>query len=316
MEIFQVKNVMYDQNGKLRLLDFAFSEVLENSYQIYDDYKEALRTVYHNTEKDDSNPILIDEPATIFTYEQFNSFPIHLQKALSWEKSLRPDIHPQQLFPFITAVLISYNDNPGLTAQDIEDLKADPSKQIMIIEQYKRKAAISELHTAVADRALNKIMSKLERYKSFLEKKCEQEPPRISVEEKALFVQKKEIIAHLLGSIIYLRGFDKSPQDLLGIIDKELLENEELLSPKAGTEARGVIDYLQRKLPSLSGNLDTRVITNKIDKKIGRSSNTYREAMREQRSRSETSVSSLSSKTDSRSSTPDSYSPTNSPMKK
>ncbi|MGV3740444.1 MAG: hypothetical protein ACO1N3_04045 [Gammaproteobacteria bacterium] len=212
--------------------------------------------------------------------------------------------------------MISYNDNPGLTAQDIEDLKADPSKQIMIIEQYKRKAAISELPTAVADRALNKIMSKLERYKSFLEKKCEQEPPRISVEEKALLVQKKEIIAHLLGSIIYLRGFDKSPQDLLGIIDKELLENEELLSPKAGTEARGVIDYLQRKLPSLSGNLDTRVITNKIDKKIGRSSNTYREVMREQRSRSETSVSSLSSKTDSRSSTPDSYSPTNSPMKK
>lgn len=309
------KNAMYDQQGKLRLIDFAFSEVLENTHQLYGDYKGAMRTVYHRIDKDDDNPMSLEEPATILSQEQFNAFPIHLQKALSWEKSLRPDIQPQQLFPFITAVLISYTDNPGLSEQNIEDLKADPYKQIMIIEQYKRKAAILELPTAVAERALDKIMSKLERYKRFLDKKSELEHPSISTEDKALFVQKREVIAHLVESIIFLRDFDKSPQDLLSIIDKDLLENEELLSPNAGTESRGVIDYLQRKLPSLSGNLDTGIITNKIDKKIGRNSYIYRDAMREQRERSGTPASSLSSDTDSRSATPDSLSPTNSPKK-
>ena len=294
------KNVMYDSAGKMHLIDFAFAEPMKDNLQLFDDYKEAMRTLYH--QKDPNNPDSLDNAASIFSTEQFDHFPIFLQKTLAWEKSSRPDINPKQLFPFITAVLIAYSENSELTEEEVQALKEDSCKQMMVIEIYRRSRAIAELPTEIAQKTLNKIMSRLARYERFLDKKCQQMPSSATFEEQALWLKKREIVSHLTGTIQFLQGLNKSPQSLLGIIDKNLLENEALLSPNEEAESRSVLSYLQSKLPFSSGDMDVKMITKKIDKKIGHDSHEYREALREHRERTGTATSSISDDEDKSSS--------------
>ncbi|MEI6094002.1 MAG: hypothetical protein WCR08_00855 [Gammaproteobacteria bacterium] len=129
-------NAMYDQNGKLRLIDFGFSQKLTDVTQLQDDYKDVMRTLFHEQIKHEDGGA---DLATIFDSTQFNNFPIHLQKTLAWQKYLRPKVPPEQNIIFIAAVLITYQENSKLSEEDIENLKGDVYGQIMLVEQYKRK---------------------------------------------------------------------------------------------------------------------------------------------------------------------------------
>ncbi len=277
-------NVMYDQHGKLRLIDFGFSKKLIDTAQLQKEYKDVMRTLFHEPIKHGN---LNTGPATIFDPTQFNGFPIHLQKTLAWQENLRPQIPPEQNIIFIAAVLIAYQENSELSETDIENLKGDVFAQIMLVEQYKRKEAIIQMPTPIAQKTLNQMLHTLERYQRFLNTKCEQYG---SFEEKMLFEEKRAIITRLTHSIRENIGV-QAPQELLAKLDRVLLENESVLSPVSRTRLTGVVSYIQSIAPWFSGDISTQTLTQKIDKQINMSTHVFRSAMQEQRDRSGTTTS-------------------------
>lgn len=282
-------NAMYDSKGKLRLIDFAFSMNLTTGVRhkdtyLKDDYKDAMRTLYHTPSEEEKSP------ATIFDTEQFNGFPIHLQKALAWQKYLRPDVKPEQNITFIAAVLISYQDNPALSEQDIENLRIDTYAQIMVVEQYKRKEALLQMPTEEAEKTLHKMVATLERYERFLNHKCNKKNQ--NPDNKREFENKKEALSRVMKALH--DNLEHSPQTRLGILDQHLIAEEPILSPD-NERFSGIFGYISSKLRSFLGNISTHTLTTKLDKKANMSSQLYRAALREQRERSGTENESLDS---------------------
>lgn len=280
-------NVMYDQQGNMRLIDFAFSKKLTTTNQLRNDNRDTLYTLFHAE----------GEPRSVFDTAQFTQLPIHIQKALACDLSLDPDIAPEQLIIFTTAVLIQYSKNPEITAKEIEDLKLSHHEQILIVEQYKRKEAILQIPESDARALLKGMVRNLERYQGFLIRKSNSS--LYSQEKKLKFEQKEAIISQLLTSVRHSEAIKKSPQEMLAIIDNTLLEHESTLSPHAFGESKGVLSYIQSRKPSFTGKISTHTLTQKIDKQVNMSSNKYRMAMQELRSRSDTVSSSASFKSDS-----------------
>ena len=134
------------------------------------------------------------------------------------------------------------------------------------------------------------MMHTLDRYQQFLSRKCAQNG---NFEEKMLFEEKKAIITRLTHSIRENKDY-QTPQELLAMLDRVLLENESILSPVSHTRLAGVLGYIQSKAPSFSGNISTHTLTQKIDKQINMNTHAHRSAMQEQRERSGTVTSSNS----------------------
>ena len=183
--------------------------------------------------------------------------------------------------------MIAYQENSKLSEEDIENLKGDVYAQIMLIEQYKRKEAIIQMPTPIAQKTFNQMLHTLERYQRFLDRRCDQHG---SFEEKMLFKEKRAIITRLTFSIRKNIGV-QTPQELLAMLDRVLLENESVLSPVSRTRLTGVVRCILSMIPSFSEDISTHTLTQKIDKKIDMSTHAYRSAMQEQRDRSGTTTS-------------------------
>ena len=187
--------------------------------------------------------------------------------------------------------MIAYQNNPHLSEADIDNLKVDTYAQTMLVEQYKRKEAILQIPDIQAQKTFNDMLRTLERYQHFLNRKC---TTATNVSDEAiLWHQKRDIITNLVHSISETR--EQSPQESLAKIDRVLLENDTVFSQNTHGRMTGVLGYIKSKIPSFSGDISADELIDKIDRKINSSSHSYRTALKEQRDRSDTESSSLSS---------------------
>ncbi len=227
-------NIMYDQQGKMHLIDFGMAEKINPKRQLQEDHKSLMRTLFH--------PDSPYEHTALFDESQWQVLPDFIRNIFSWNNFTQLNITPDQYLVFAASVLISYQTNPHLTESAINNLKENPYSQYLIVEQYRREKTISQLPEETAEIVLEHIVQTLKRYNRFLNIAC-------STETQGLLVQKKEIIANILYIISHNKHI--STDELLTKIDLELRIHDSVLSRGSNYKLGGVLGYITSKIDNL-----------------------------------------------------------------
>ncbi len=258
-------NIMYDEQGTMHLIDFGASDKLTRTSQIQDDNKGVMDTLFHK--KDEiSHPSLFDE-------NQWNALPVFIRNIFQWENREQLNMEPDQYMTFMAAVLISYKNNPHLSATQINALKLNPYKQNIVVEEYRREQAMLQMPAELAEVTLHQMMQVLERYRRFL--------TRVSSSEgSALYNQKKLIIDNIVKAV--KQDMKKSPEEFLAQIDRELTMNHAILSNSSIKKSTGVIGFISSHLRVLTLS-STELMKENLDVQLNMTIDRYRTTLQDYR---------------------------------
>lgn len=283
---------MYDQQGKMYLIDFGTAEKAKHSKQLKGDHKCLMHTLFHLDN--------LNGHAALFDEAQWQTLPDFIRHIFSWDNFTHLNVTPDQYLVFAASVLISYRKNPHITEATINHLKENPYNQHAIVEQYRREKTIPQLPEETAEIVLEHTVQTLKRYNRFLDVAC-------STGNDNLLVQKKEIIVSILNFINHNKHLPTD--ELLAKIDLELRIHDSVLSRGSNHKLGGVLGYIVSKIDSLT--LSAKNLSKiKLDSQFKSTIDRSRQIL--QNYRAKTATPSLSSDSEDENPNPSSSSKTNS----